>query len=770
MSLRLRLLLIFAACLLITCVSTAVIAAFLTMNTVDVSTKAFQSLAESQLQRIEERIKTFLEPGEMSVRYLKELDVVRGSRGQLTSYLDTNETVTLLYENHTPYEREIYDEFIRVHELNHNFGLVFMANTDSQYAQAPEGHIKSPNYDPRLRSWYIEAMNDEDEITITLPYLTTGGGMVCSIMAKTYDKSGAPLGLLGIDYSLQSLTEDLESRQILKTGYLVLFDGRGNIIFDRNHPEYATIPPSEYPELRKQMAMYPNSTFSGLGSRGTEEYVVTHTIEPIGWTVAVVFQKSEMLESSYSMLKPLIIAFSIIFIVTLVVLSVIARSIIKPIEDMTTAATIIANETRNSSKVASDELHEKLNITGTDESRQLSDALRLMLNTLQERIEAALAASKAKSEFLSNMSHEIRTPMNAIMGMAAIGKNASTLDRKDYTFKKIEDASSHLLGVINDILDMSKIEADKMELSPVRFDYKDTIDKVVNMINFRVDEKKQIFTTYIDENIPPFVIGDNQRFAQVIMNLLSNAVKFTPENGSIILHTHLVKEENNICTIQVKVTDSGIGISEEAQSRLFTSFMQAETDTSRKFGGTGLGLAISKHIVEMMNGRMWIDSELRKGSTFYFEADFERDIFEIQTAETKSEISPEDITYEGKCILLAEDVDVNREIILALLEPTLIEIDCAVNGTEAVKMYTDNPERYSMIFMDLQMPEMDGLEATRCIRRFDHELAKNVPIVAMTANVFREDIENCIAAGMNDHVGKPIDIDVVLDKLQKYIN
>jgi len=898
MSLRIRLILIFFICLLLTCVSTAVIVFSLTR---DASLNAFHELAVSQLERVEERINTFIEPASMSVQYLAGIDIVHNSRGELTSYLDTTETTTLLYKNHPVYERKIYDEFLRVHNSNDNYGLVFMANTDGQYAQAPEGHIKSPNYDPRLRSWYLEAMADENQVTVTSPYLTTGGGMVCSIMTKTYDRNDELLGLLGIDYSLQLLTDDFENRQILETGYLVLFDANGNIIFDRNHPEYTALDAAEYPELRKMMAANPDSTFYGRGSSGSEQYVVTHSIKLTGWTVAVVFQKSELLQSSYDMLKTIIFTFAVVFAVVFGILNILARSIVKPIEELTEAATTIADKTRNAAQVSTEELYDHLQLTsGSVESKKLSEALRLMLKTLQERIETALTASKAKSAFLSNMSHEMRTPMNAIIGMTTIGKNAKTLDRKNYTFDKIEEASTHLLGVINDILDISKIEADKLDLSPSEFTFEKMLHKVVNFINFRVEEKRQDLSIYIDNNIPCKMIADDQRLAQVITNLLSNAVKFTPERGLINLNAHLVRETNGICTIQIKVTDSGIGISKEAQERLFNSFVQAENDTSRRFGGTGLGLSISKHIVEMMNGRMWFDSEPGRGSTFYFEVDVERgstenisasnptikkntrilivdddkdsceyfkyvseqfnlvcdialsgkqaislisqngnyDFYYIdwrmpemsgielirwinqreesaitvmsasdwaiieeeanaagvynciqkplfpssivdsiskylgadsQIADNETKIDDEINSFEGYSILLAEDVDVNREIVVALLEPTMIQIDCAVNGIEAVEMYKAAPEKYSMIFMDLQMPEMDGLEATECIRSLDYPNAKDIPIVAMTANVFREDIEKCIKAGMNDHVGKPIDIDAVIEIMQKHL-
>jgi hemerythrin-like metal-binding protein len=521
---------------------------------------------------------------------------------------------------------------------------------------------------------------------------------------------------------------------------------------------------------------------------------------------------------------------------------------------------------------------------------------------LKDSMEEAQAASHAKGEFLANMSHEMRTPMNAIIGMTSIAKSSSDIERKDYCLNKIEDASVHLLGVINDILDMSKIEANRFELSFVEFDFEKTLQKTANIINFRVDEKKQNFSVHIDRRIPRYVIGDDQRLAQVITNLLSNAVKFTPEQGSIVLETRLIKEEEGICTIGIEVSDTGIGISQEQQARLFTSFEQAESSTSRKFGGTGLGLAISKRIVELMGGGIGVQSQLGKGSTFAFTIQAKRgqkggesllgsgadwknlrilavddaletreyiaeiirgfgvtcdsaaggedalelirrngsyDIYFVDwkmpgmggielsrkikengadksvvimisatewnviEAEAKSAgvdkflpkpLFPSAIadcineclgidslraadksrtgvadSFEGRRILLAEDVEINREIVLTLLEPALLTIDCAENGEDAVKMFSEAPDKFDMIFMDVQMPEMDGYEATRRIRALDIPQAKEVPIVAMTANVFREDIEKCFEAGMNDHIGKPLDIDEVLDKLRKYL-
>jgi CheY-like chemotaxis protein/two-component sensor histidine kinase len=321
-------------------------------------------------------------------------------------------------------------------------------------------------------------------------------------------------------------------------------------------------------------------------------------------------------------------------------------------------------------------------------------------------------------------------------------------------------------------LDISKIEAGKLELSPVEFNFEKMINSVVTIISFRVDEKRQKFTVQIDDDIPKSLIADKQRLSQVITNLLGNAVKFTPEEGAIGLNTRFIKEENDFCIIQISVSDTGIGISDEQQKRLFSAFQQAEASTSQKFGGTGLGLAISKNIVEMMGGKIWIESQIGKGASFIFTFKAKRVTGIEQNLHIENKLNkklePAGL-FEGRRILFAEDIEINREILLTLLEVTLLQIDCAENGLEAVRKFSEAPNAYDMILMDIHMPEMDGYEATRKIREMDVPKAKTIPIIAMTADVFSEDIEKCIAAGMNGHIGKPIDFDEVLDKIYSYL-
>jgi signal transduction histidine kinase/ABC-type amino acid transport substrate-binding protein/ActR/RegA family two-component response regulator len=388
--------------------------------------------------------------------------------------------------------------------------------------------------------------------------------------------------------------------------------------------------------------------------------------------------------------------------------------------------------------------------------------------------EQAELSNRAKSVFLANMSHEIRTPLNAIIGMAEICKTAKDVERKDYALGKIMDASTHLLGVVSDVLDMSKIEANKLELSPVRYEFEKMLQKITTVVNFRADEKRQKLLVDVDENIPRYLIGDDQRLAQVIMNLLSNAMKFTPEGGEIRLNASFLREKDGVCELRIEVADSGIGISPEQHERLFSAFEQADSNTSRRFGGTGLGLTISKRIIELMGGRIWLMSEPGKGARFFFTIKTQRGderYDDEQIEETNAQTAESENEFAGKRLLLVEDVAINREIIITLLEDTGIIIDTAENGQKALDMVSADPDKYDAIFMDIQMPKMDGYEATRSIRALmaAQKRKRKLPIIAMTANVFKEDIDACIAAGMDDHMGKPIDIDDMFLKMRKYL-
>jgi signal transduction histidine kinase/CheY-like chemotaxis protein len=418
------------------------------------------------------------------------------------------------------------------------------------------------------------------------------------------------------------------------------------------------------------------------------------------------------------------------------------------------------------------------------------------------------AASSAKGDFLAQMSHEMRTPMNAIIGTVAISKSATSLEEYRLGMTRIEEASRHLLGVINDILDMSKIEAGKLELLREPFVFSEMVSSVVGIHQFRLDEKHQHLELHIDSRIPRVLSGDRQRLAQVVANLLSNAVKFTPDEGSITISATLLDRggeqrdgaaaaavgvgaaaptaaavgaatgkdkagasaADEPCTLRIDISDTGIGITAEQQLRLFRSFEQANNSTSREYGGTGLGLAISQRIVWAMGGDITVESQPGKGSCFTVTVRLEAadDALPPVDAARKARGTAETAgIFAGHTALLVDDVEVNREIAAALLEPTGLALVHTATGQEAVSAFAARPEGFDLILMDIQMPGMDGYEATRLIRQIDAPQAKRVPIIAMTANVFKEDIEKSLACGMDAHLGKPLDPDEMIQLIQK---
>ena len=545
-----------------------------------------------------------------------------------------------------------------------------------------------------------------------------------------------------------------------------------------------------------------------------------------------------------------------------------------------------------------------------ERNRSIEELLEIKTREVLQREAAEAAAqkaSRAKGEFLSRMSHEIRTPLNAIIGMINITMNIDDLQKIKNYLNKANSASKHLLALINDILDISKIEADKFELSHSDFDLEKMLMNIVNVVSVRAGDKHQKFLVNLDRDVPLSIFGDELRLSQVITNLLTNAIKFTPENGKVILSIKMAEETGDDIVLKMEVADTGIGVSEEQQRRLFTSFEQADSSIAQNYGGTGLGLAISKRIVELMGGTIWIESELGKGSRFIFtikvkkgigkgklelNLDIDKDNVRILAVDDSEEMRvyfehimasfnlPCDVAASGKeaidlinksgdrpyniffidwkmpemdgieltkkikeitndssiiimfsaadadavedeviaagarrvipkpifpsmlvdainecfgiestkiankvkeksfedifnfsnhTILCADDNEINREILSAVLEKTGVSMDFAENGKTAVSMFYENPNKYDLILMDVQMPEMNGYEATRTIRAFEYLQAKNIPIIAMTANVFREDIEECLAAGMSDHIGKPIDPEILYRVIKKHM-
>ena len=399
------------------------------------------------------------------------------------------------------------------------------------------------------------------------------------------------------------------------------------------------------------------------------------------------------------------------------------------------------------------------------EMEESNKKLKKAKDITTEALQTAENANKAKTDFLSNMSHDIRTPMNAIIGMTSLirhdaGNKAKVIEYAD----KIDISSQHLLGIINDVLDMSKIEAGKTVFKYTDFSILDFITELNTIFHSQIDEKNQTLTI-IKENIRhEWVNGDQVHLMQIFSNLVSNAVKYTQEGGKI---QFLVEECETKSSVYAKyrflVSDNGMGMSADFKDTIFDAFTRAESSMTNKIQGTGLGMAITKNLVEAMGGTIDVESELGQGSCFEVLIDLRiaEDRF-VSSAEQVEKDEPAGNVLKGMRFLCAEDNELNAEILMELLKIEDAECTICENGKRVLEAFEQSaPGDYDMILMDVQMPVMNGYEATKAIRRSSHELAKTIPIIAMTANAFSEDIQHSLAAGMNAHVSKPVEMKVL---------
>ncbi|MDL2235767.1 response regulator [Christensenellaceae bacterium OttesenSCG-928-L17] len=764
--------------------------------------------------------------------------------------------------------------------------------------------------------WYFECLDSPDDYELNVDIEKQYGRKRVWLNYKV-EKDGVVIGALATGLIFDQVLEELfgeydnnSVRSFVINEYGIVqmdsaLEGEENLLIYEN--EISLHDMVDDPVLKSEIEKYLSQVDGMFASSQTPEiinlagktyrYASVAPIAATKWSVVSLYNSSALF--NMRQLWPLLLIIFALFVAYMLVSSMMSRRmLIAPINRLVESISQTGPETREGNP----------SVYGLDRNDEFGVLARTLQNMLDQRdaynaqlIEATMqanAASEAKSSFLASMSHEIRTPINAIVGMTHIGKRNEDLARKDDCFEKIEIASSHLLGVINDILDISKIEANKFELSYIWFNLERMLRDVSNVIVFRMIEKDLAFTISVDYDLPDLIEGDNQRLSQVVTNIMANAVKFTPEGGKVHLDVRLEGKEDDLYTIRIAITDNGIGIAKEDQARLFRAFEQSENGTSRQYGGTGLGLAISKRIVEIAGGSIGVESELGKGSTFYFSfpahgrfepemdltplwhdlrvlvvsddpevtAFFKKNMAHLSLAcdfassirETlaltksgntydlcfveyylpdgngarlakklaaqpgthivmlspymdrdevasacssfqivrvipkplfpseprecleaiwgagkadyaNSEASEVDC-FLGRRILLAEDVEINREIFCSILEHTGVQIDCAEDGKIALDMYAANPDAYDLIMMDVQMPRKDGYQTTIDIRKLPHLRAKTLPIIAMTANVFREDVEKCLEVGMNDHIGKPIDYDLLMRKLRTYLD
>ena len=623
--------------------------------------------------------------------------------------------------------------------------------------------------DYHLTDWYADGKNSDGSIVWSSVYLDPVPNVTMVTATKPfYDDDDVFMGVTTSDMALTDIREITSQIAVGNTGWAFLLGEDGEYIYfnDENKTIDMRMQEDEDAEMAKlgETLLRLDSGTTSLMSNGVKQRVYFQKMQDVGWCLAIAIDEREIGQSTLSQMLFL----AIIPIIGLLLATLSLIGVARHIRRVTTKVNEFAI------RVADGSLANQIDVTENDEFGVMENQLNIMVANMEamreesdERLKFAQAASLAKSEFLSRMSHEIRTPMNAIIGMTQIAENASDIPKIKECLSRISAASKLLLSLINDILDMSKIEANKLEIQYEEFAFDDIARNIETIIEVKAKEKNQVLNVSVSESIPKMLIGDELRLMQVINNILSNAIKFTPEGGIITASFDVADEDGDDILIETRVRDSGIGISDKQKERLFDSFEQADGSVARKFGGTGLGLSISKNIVELMGGKIDVTSKLGEGSEFVFTVKMKK----VLEDGTLKNVAEEDRVFDFSdyWILLVEDIEINREIVMAMLEITNIKIDCAENGLEACQRMSESPEKYNAVVMDLQMPEMGGIEATQVIRNMDNEHCRTIPIIAMTANAFKEDVDKCLEVGMNDHIAKPIDEKTVLEKLAKYL-
>jgi signal transduction histidine kinase/CheY-like chemotaxis protein len=415
-----------------------------------------------------------------------------------------------------------------------------------------------------------------------------------------------------------------------------------------------------------------------------------------------------------------------------------------------------------------------------NENQRRTNELRVALEDAQRAKEAAEEAAKVKSQFLAQMSHEIRTPLNGIIGMTELTLETELSEEQRSYLELVRASSNSLLSIINDVLDFSKIEAGKIALESININIREIIDRCVALVSVRADQKELVLVSKVESTVPNLIIGDEVRISQILMNLLSNAVKFTSSHGAIFLYCSLDSISNEKVNLHFSVTDTGIGIPEDKLDVIFESFSQADPSTTRKYGGTGLGLSISKHLVNLMNGQIWVKSHTKIGTAFHFTLELSEsravgsNLMNANSSEwklAKYSIKTPDGNNKQKenlKILFVEDNPMNAKLAQITFSKMGHTVVSAENGLDALAKLHN--QAFDIVFMDCQMPVMDGLTATKKIRQAEMETQTHVPIVAMTANVMYGMREQCLESGMDEYLTKPVkkeEIVKILDKFTK---